>query len=803
MPITLSKIRSDHDQAGAVNERIAPCAFVSDSAALTKRGDLFTVLRLAGVDAECLDPEEVASISHRFDGAMRALDSDYRVYQYLIKRDSPEIPLPGGVTLCNQTKFPSGAQQNEHKNECREDLAGARALFMEGRRSQLCSIELYLVILRLRPLQERLKASFLDQFSVRRSLRMSREDLRREVEQLQMTAEGLSVQLAGTVKPTILDNRDTVHFLRRLANLTPWKADVFGTTPENNIDQYIANSDLHCWPRHLKQDDYYIKLMSLIGTPGGRIEDTDIYAPGYRVLRGLMSIPCNMIACSQWRRNPNALTRKSIDTKREHYHNAKTRMRAFFFNRNPLPHEILIDDSKTEVVKELNAALTEMENERFFGRYALTVSLFHEDLHELQRAVSKVNEVFATHDARIVEESYNMVNAWAGMIPGNYMYVHESRQPWMLNTTYADMSFLFAPSEGSRWNYHLQRPSVSVLETREQTPYYFTSHFEDVGHMSILGANGAGKSFLTNSLISDYQQYDPYTVILDLGGSYRALTAHYGGSYLHIGQEDSHVSINPFLPPTKENRKFVFSFVRFLIERDGEPLSVKQREDLGRKIEWLYVLDEDCWTLSTLARTCCKSYASRLNEWVGDGRLAGYFDNAVDNLTLAQFQAFDFEGMEKSEVLEPLLFYILHRASINVYDAAAASRPKLMVLDEAWKFFTNPITGKYVHEAFKTWRKRNAAVWFATQSADDLRKSGLLPTIAENCFTKLFLASPGLDVAAYCEMFKLNKAEAEIISRLVPKQEFLVHRPDGSKVLKLFVDPKSYEVFSNATGRPL
>ena len=37
-------------------------------------------------------------------------------------------------------------------------------------------------------------------------------------------------------------------------------------------------------------------------------------------------------------------------------------------------------------------------------------------------------------------------------------------------------------------------------------------------------------------------------------------------------------------------------------------------------------------------------------------------------LSVARFQTFDFEGMDQPEVLEPLLFYILHRANASIYD---------------------------------------------------------------------------------------------------------------------------------------
>jgi type IV secretory pathway VirB4 component len=150
------------------------------------------------------------------------------------------------------------------------------------------------------------------------------------------------------------------------------------------------------------------------------------------------------------------------------------------------------------------------------------------------------------------------------------------------------------------------------------------------------------------------------------------------------------------------------------------------------------------------------------------------------------------------QVLEPLLFYILHRANASIHDASESTTSKWFVMDEAWRFFRNPTIRLYIVEALKTWRKRNAAMILATQSGEDLHESELLPIIVESCPSKLFLANPGMNRDWYRQTFHLNETEADLISRLVPKQQILAKRPDFSKVLNLNVDPQGYWIYTNS-----
>jgi type IV secretory pathway VirB4 component len=245
---------------------------------------------------------------------------------------------------------------------------------------------------------------------------------------------------------------------------------------------------------------------------------------------------------------------------------------------------------------------------------------------------------------------------------------------------------------------------------------------------------------------------------------------------------------------------FLSAFVRVLAEyQASESITGLQDRELFEQIQNLYELDDaSLHTLSTLGNTLRRDLDSRLYKWKQGGQFGFLFDNVEDNISFSRFQCFDFQGMrEYPQLLEPLLFYVFHRADAIIRDPGIKHIFKVFFIDEAWVFLKNPSIRTYIVEALKTWRKYNAALVLSTQSLDELRKSDILDVILESCVTKIFLANPDMDRDLYQQQFHLNDHEIGLIAGLVPKQQMLIKTPDTSKVANLNVDAKSYWLYTN------
>jgi type IV secretion system protein VirB4 len=260
------------------------------------------------------------------------------------------------------------------------------------------------------------------------------------------------------------------------------------------------------------------------------------------------------------------------------------------------------------------------------------------------------------------------------------------------------------------------------------------------------------------------------------------------------------VTINPFkLEPTPEHLHFLHAFVRVLLEgNDGYRLSELEDREVYEAVENLYMLDERQRRLFTVANLLPRALAARLHKWIEGGRYATLFDNLEDTLTVERLQVFDFEAMRAyPALLEPLLFYVLHRVVASIQDPAEGATLKLCVMDEAWRFIQHPTLRAYVQEGLKTWRKRNAAMILATQTVEDFASVDLLRTVVESCPTKLLLANPSLARQHYIDLFQLNEMELDLLAGLIPRQQILLKRPELTKMLTLTVDPKSYWIYTN------
>src|SRR5487761_1226737 len=785
--LRLKRIFKNYEETGSLNEQVNLYGFADEHVFLTKTGDLGVILEVRGVDYECLDGATIDGLTKRLESALKLFDEHYRVYQFLFKRNNETIPykLYGNPVV-------DAAIQN-------------RIAYLASKADTLFSLSICYVVLYEGFRPSRRLSNVLKEFpthpgktlrnltghlSTKKQVVLMSAEIGKSQAALLQKIESFILQISDFLPVHLLDKQEAFRVLKKTLNFAPLKLEQSKLKHDTFLDYYLCESHLECHRGYLRLDEHYVKVLTL----------KEPSAQSFPLIfKNLLEVQANFHIVTEWKKEDSGKTRKTIQSKRRHFHNTKRSLMSHLNVSDAPATDVLVDDSKEAQVRELGESIKQLEIEGYyFGHFSLSVVIYDLDPAKVDAACAEFYKVFSVHDAQLYEENYNLLNAFLATVPGGAAF--NLRSMYLLNTNYADYSFLFTLHCGEPENRHLQQEYLAVLETNHNTPYFLNLHHRDVAHTMILGSTGSGKSFLLNFLITNMQKYDPYTFIFDLGGSFESLTRLFGGPSVRVGLSSPSFKINPFsVPPTKENLDFLTLFVKVLIQGSSPlELTPSEERDLYHQIENLYEIEPALRTLTVLSNTLDRRLADRLAKWTTGGQFDFVFDNAEDTITFSRFQCFDFQGMNQyPEVLEPLLFYILHRANAVICDPKISQIFKAFFIDEAWLFLKNPIIKSYIIEALKTWRKQNAAMILSTQSLDELRKSEILDIIIESCPTKIFLANPDMDRDLYRRQFNLNENEIELISTLRPKRQLLIKTPELAKVANLEVDAKSYWLYTN------
>ncbi len=578
-----------------------------------------------------------------------------------------------------------------------------------------------------------------------------------------------------------------------LSELTNKPGTFWDGATGSGMNWRLALSELEAERSHLRLDGEPVILYSLLSPPGQAHAN---------LLKDLYCLDAVTTVSLEWRPWTVEAARRRIRGAQRHYFARRYSMMAHAQDAQGTA-AAMVDSAAAAESDRLGSALVELEADGVaYGEASLTVAL-HGELEEIERMDGAVRRLFAAHDAKVIREGYGQLPAWFARLPAQPRK-RQVRRVFVSAGLAACLAPVFGPPRGEKNCRHLGRESLAVFETPWRTAYRYDLFAGDVGHTLILGATGSGKSFALNFLLVEALKYDPRILILDLGGSYRWLTRFIGGRYLELapGETEPTLRLQPFaLPATTRTFQFLTGWVLRLLKLGGYEADGSDTSEIRARIEDLYALGTERRTLTVLAGSLPSTMWPALSRWTEGGAWGAFFDNAPSGAADIEFrdwQVIDLAGAaEHADLCEAALAYLLERMRLEIEDPAETARLKLMVVDEAWRYMQDPAVLNYLAEAAKTWRKKNAALVLATQSAVDVTGTPGASALLESIPTKLFLANPELPNEAGA-LFRLNDSEVAQVRELTPKRELYLRRPDEAAVLRLEVDPESYWLYTSS-----
>jgi len=741
-------------------------ALVAPGVVLNKDGSFQRSFRFRGPDLESATEAELVATCARLNNLLRRFGSGWALFFEVERRPAPGYP---------SSAFPDPASWlvDRERRAAFEQEEGAAQPEAPGR--EHFESDYYLTLLWLPPPDQVNRAEQLLLETPEDEPRTGWQD--RLAAFVAETERALDL-LAGIMPECrALDDGETLSYLHGTVSARRHSVAV----PETPIylDALLIDTPLAGGLEPML-GERYLRTVTLLGFPNttrpGLLDDLNHLGFGYRWVTRFL--PLDKTAANA------ALTR----LRRQWFAKRKSVaaiLREVLYNE-PTP---LLDSDADNKALDADAALQELGGDHVaFGYLTTTVTVSDESRAAAAEKLRAVERVINGRGFTTIRESVNAVEAWLGSLPG-HVYANV-RQPLVHSLNLAHLVPLSAVWAGPARNDHLDGPPLFLAETGGTTPFRFSTHVGDVGHLLIVGPTGAGKSVLLALMALQFRRYGHAQVYLfDKGGSARAAVLAMGGRHHALGLGGA-LAFQPLRHIDDAIvRSWAAEWVAGLLAHETVVITPEVKEAVWSALGSLAAAPAEERTITGLSIVLqSNALRSALAPYTLEGPFGSLLDAAEDHLPLAEVQCFEMEElMGEAGAVLPVLTYLFHRLEER-FDG----RPTLLILDEAWLFLDDPLFAARIRDWLKTLRKKNVAVVFATQSLADIAGSSIAPAIVESCPQRIFLpndrALEPQSREAYAR-FGLNERQIELIAAAQPKRDYYLQSRRGNRLFELGLGP--------------
>lgn len=419
-----------------------------------------------------------------------------------------------------------------------------------------------------------------------------------------------------------------------------------------------------------------------------------------------------------------------------------------------------------------------------YGKQQITIMIISKDQQKLEEDVRMAFEQFNALGFVVVREDIFAEHCFWSQLPANFSFLRRQR---LINTHrvagFAALhNFPSGSLEGNYWG-----PSVCVLKTVLDTPYFFNFHDGDLGHSLILGPQSPNRAELINFLLLQARKYKNKIFYFDFNNEskcfIKSISGHYYDSSHHDFSHPEFLHLNPLsLPHDSENKSFLADFFTSLIAFSKDPVPENELQFTHEIIE--RIITSNATDFASACEVFNNSQTptiyARLKVWLGQS-LQHIFGSNKEISWNDPIMAFDLtEVSAQKPILIPIFTYLLHRLEM-VLDGS----PTIIVLNEAWDLLDNIVLAPHVAEILMRLRQKNSVVILTSKDSEHVAASEISADIAKNVATQIFMpdAKPN---PAYKDLFQLTDDELEIIRMMeVGERHFLLKHAADSLIASL------------------
>jgi type IV secretory pathway VirB4 component len=270
-------------------------------------------------------------------------------------------------------------------------------------------------------------------------------------------------------------------------------------------------------------------------------------------------------------------------------------------------------------------------------------------------------------------------------------------------------------------------------------------------HNLIVGETGGGKTFLSNSIITQLVSQGLKSVtVISTKDEFGPLMAIYQGEKISFS-EGNPVFLNPCAitgnQPTQDELSSMTSILETIFGDESNDTERKIRQSRilkaakiafdknGRDTRVRHFVEtfragwehDDCEQLKRLAMI--------LEPYAYGGIYGEFFDSESRKpLDLScDFKFFDFSGIQKNKNLAAVMMMALTTGEALRLSKLPKHYRKALILDECWAFVDSAAGGDFIENALRVYRAYNCAVFLSTQQIADFLRSRIAHVIMGNC----------------------------------------------------------------------
>jgi type IV secretion system protein VirB4 len=439
-----------------------------------------------------------------------------------------------------------------------------------------------------------------------------------------------------------------------------------------------------------------------------------------------------------------------------------------------------------------------------FGDSQISIFLINSDLRGLAKNVNDATDRLSSLGLVSTRSDLRMEECFWAQLPGNFSFL--SRRRPISTSLVGGFASLYNFPAGKRAG-NLWGPAVTMFNTAEGTPYFFSFHEGDNGHTAIIGPAGMGKTVLMNFMVSEARKFNGRLFVIDQMRASKVFLTALGGKYTIIkpNEVSSSYAFNPFnMPDSAENRAFLYRWMGLLASADGGQISNAERDHLAKLVDYVYTLPREQRRLGVLAGSFgpveAGSFGEKMALWYGTGKYAHLFDNDIADAVPFDAMIYGFgvswvisDGLS----LGPVVSYLMHR-----FEMLLDGIPTIIVIEEAWNLVNNPIFAPELADWLERLKAKNALVIFATETIPNDGKDVMTNTVTNAIATQIFLPNPDADESsrAYKDIWGLSNEEFNTLSMMrVEKRQFMLRQGGQSVVAALDLSGlKELEILSGS-----